>query len=196
MKMPRPVPVLALLASFPSLAPAQWNPGAGQWGRSSPNDLRVMTWNVKDAICSTNDKVAGPNNWSAVVRIVAAMKPDMLILQETGDNSGNGTGSTVDSVSQLTTTIGLFLHGGNDPFKPGNPPVTSYVQLYAPGYDLPFVFVNGVTDGFNRNAILSLSLRGLERRHARDAERHPHDRARSLRARRQRRHPRIYDGRD
>ena len=155
MKLPRCVSILAFLASFPSLAPAQWNPGAGQWGRSSPNDLRVMTWNVKDAICSTNDKVAGPNNWSAVVRIVAAMKPDLLILQETADNSGNGTGSTVDSVSQLTTTIGLFLHGGNDPFKPGNPPVTSYVQLYAPGYDLPFVFVNGVTDGFNRNAILS-----------------------------------------
>ncbi|MFT7464613.1 MAG: hypothetical protein ACI9EF_002969, partial [Pseudohongiellaceae bacterium] len=33
--------------------------------------------------------------------------------------------------------------------------VATYVQLHAPTYDLPFIFVNGITDGFNRNVIMS-----------------------------------------
>src|SRR5262249_42887812 len=119
-----------------------------------PNDVRVMTWNVQDAICSTNAKVAGQNNWSGVARIIAAFRPDVLLLQECGDNSGNGTGSTVDTVAQLTTTVGYLFHGRLDSFH-GNPAITAYVQLYAPGYDLPNVFVSPVTDGYNRNVILS-----------------------------------------
>jgi endonuclease/exonuclease/phosphatase family metal-dependent hydrolase len=49
--------------------------------------------------------------------------------------------------------IDLFFNGGPDPFEGGT--VTSYVGLFAPGYDLPFVAVSSVTDGFNRNVILS-----------------------------------------
>jgi hypothetical protein len=86
---------------------------------------------------------------------VASLRPDVLILQETGDNSGNGTGSGVDSVAELQTTIGLFFRGGNDPFKPGTPAVTAWVQKYAPGYDLPYVFVSTAHDNFNRNVICS-----------------------------------------
>jgi endonuclease/exonuclease/phosphatase family metal-dependent hydrolase len=112
-----------------------------------------MTWNVQDGICRTNDKVEGLNNWTALARVVAAMKPDVLILQETGDNSGNGTGSGVDSVSQLETTVDLFFHGGADPFEGGT--VTAYVQAYAPTYDLPYVFVSTRNDGFNRNVVVS-----------------------------------------
>ena len=77
----------------------------------------------------------------------------MLILQETGDNSGNGTGSGVDTVANLETTVELLFHGGTDPFEGGQ--VGSYVQKYAPGYDLPYVFVSNGNDGFNRNVILS-----------------------------------------
>jgi len=145
---------LVLLVVACAVAPAQFNPFAGQWGKVAPTDVRIMTWNVQDAICSTNNKVAGTNNWSAVARIIASFRPDVLILQECADNSGNGTGSTVDTVAQLTTTIGYLFHGGNDSFH-GNAAVTAYVQLYAPGYDLPYVFVSTVTDGYNRNVILS-----------------------------------------
>lgn len=134
---------------------AQWNPSAAQWGKSDPRDLRVMAYNVYDTLCSSNNKVEGLNDWTGLARIVAAMKPDVLILEETADNSGNNTGSGVDSVENLTTTLNLFLRGGNDPFKPGNPPVTAYVQKYAANFDLPYVFVSASNDGFNRNALLS-----------------------------------------
>lgn len=147
------VSLLALL--FLALpARAQWNPDAGQWRESDPDHLRVMTWNVQDAICSTTTrKKEQGGDWHALVCIVASLRPDVLIMQETGDNSGNGTGSGVDSVQNLTTTINLFLHGGTDPFLGGQ--VTSYVTKYAPDYDLPYVFVSSGNDGFNRNVILS-----------------------------------------
>lgn len=136
------------------VAHAQWNPAAGQWGKEEPTDLRFMTWNVEDGICSTSTrKTNGVTDWNALVRIVAALQPDVLVLQEVGDNSGNGTGSGVDSVTTLTQVLELFIHGGTDPFVGGT--VGSYVQLFAPGYDLPFIRVSGVTDNFNRNVVLS-----------------------------------------
>ncbi len=137
-----------------AMAYGQWDPNNGQWGKSVSTDVRVMTWNVRDGICSSNDKVEGVNNWNALVRIVAAMKPDVLLLQETGDNSGNGTGSGVDSVVNLTTTIDLFFHGGTDPFNGGSA-ITSWVQKYDPAFDMATVFVTTNSDGFNRNVILT-----------------------------------------
>ncbi|MCC6285792.1 MAG: endonuclease/exonuclease/phosphatase family protein [Phycisphaerales bacterium] len=150
------------LAGLAASVSGQWDPGTGAWGRTDPDDYRVMAWNVEDAICSTNTKsgdagLPGYNNWNACVRIVAAMRPDVLILTETGDNSGNGTGAGVDSVATLTTVLNLFLHGGTDTFN-GGVPVTSYVQLYAPGYDLPYIHVSSNHDNFNRNVILSRYL--------------------------------------
>lgn len=138
-----------------STARAQFDPAIGQWGKTDSRHVRVMTWNIEDGITSTNFKTNGANNWNALVRIVAALKPDVLILQEVGDNSGNGTGSGVDSVVNLETTLRLFFTGGADPFRGGN--VTSYVQLFSddPAYDLPHVFVSGASDGFNRNVIVS-----------------------------------------
>jgi len=134
---------------------AQWDPNNGQWGKEDPSDIRVMTWNIHDGIVSTSDnKNDGFNDWNALVHIVAALKPDVLILQEAGDQSGNGTGSGADSVGELEAAIDLFLHGGNDPFN-GGAPVTAYVQLHDSSYDLPYVFVSNITDGFNRNVILS-----------------------------------------
>ncbi len=143
--------VIAACAQF---AVAQWNPEAGQWGKEDPRDVRVMTWNVQDGLCSSNAKVEGLNNWAALVRIVAAMKPDILMLQEAGDNSGNGTGSGVDSVFILGFTIGLFFDGGTDPYNDGAE-ITSWVGKYDPAYDLNNVFVSSNTDGFNRNVIIS-----------------------------------------
>lgn len=146
--------IIGLLVLLASTASSQWDPDNAQWRESDPDNLRVMTWNVQDALCSTTTRKREQlGDWHAIVCIVASLRPDVLILQETGDNSGNGTGSGVDSVANLATTIDLFLHGGNDPFEGGT--VTSYVQKYAPGYDLPFVFVSSSNDGFNRNIILS-----------------------------------------
>ncbi len=144
----------ASLLVLSGAAIAQWNPPTAQWGKVDAADLRVMTYNVQDNICSSQPKVEGNNSWCALARMVAALKPDVLLLQETADNSGNGTGSGVDSVATLTTVIGNFLHGGTDTFL-GNTAVTAWVQKYAPNYDLPYIFVSSETDGFNRNVILS-----------------------------------------
>ncbi len=146
--------IVGLVVLFTAVAHGQWDPNNGQWRESDPDNLRVMSWNVQDSITSSSTRKREQlGDWHAIVCIIASLQPDVLILQETGDNSGNGTGSGVDSVAELTTTLDLLFHGGNDPFQGGQ--VTSYVQKYAPGYDLPFVFVSSGTDGYNRNVILS-----------------------------------------
>ncbi len=142
-----------LLAALCGSAYAQWDPFNGDWGKEDPRDLRVMTWNVQDGICSSNDKDDSYSDWNALVRIVAALQPDVLILQECGDNSGNNTGSGVDSVTELETVAHLFINGGNDPFEGGS--VGSYTKLFVPSYDLPYVFASTNSDGFNRNMIMS-----------------------------------------
>ncbi len=139
-------------------AVGQWNPAAGQWGKSDPNDVRVMTWNIEDAVCRLANKTETDHAWHATARIVAAMRPDVLILQETGDNAGNasdgdGQSGDGDTVAELETTIGLFLHGGTDPFVGGT--VAAFVQDYAPDFDLPYVWVSSLDDGYNRNVVLS-----------------------------------------
>ncbi|MEW6744819.1 MAG: endonuclease/exonuclease/phosphatase family protein [Planctomycetota bacterium] len=145
--------VLMLLVIFTgsSAVLASWDPAGGDWSKNDPRDLRVMTWNVHDGIVTTAVKQEGLNAWTAIAMILASLRPDVLIMQETGD-----TGSGVDPVPDLLTTIDLLFHGGFDPFTPGNPAVTAFVCGYAPAYyDLPFVFVSSTTDGYNRNVILS-----------------------------------------
>ena len=149
-----PVRTAAALLLLLAPASAQWNPPAGQWGKVDARDVRVMSWNVQDALCTSNDKLEGNNNWTACARTLAALRPDVVFLSECADNSGNGTGSGVDSVANLTLVIDDFLHGGVDSFN-GNVAVTSWVQKYAPGYDLPYVYVSSSSDGFNRNVVLS-----------------------------------------
>lgn len=132
---------------------ADWNPAAGQWGKSDPDDVRVMTFNILDGICSGASKAEGSTSWCALARIVAAMQPDVLIIQEAGDNQGDHGSGGVDSVANLQTTLELFIHGGTDPFLGGT--VGAYVQKYAPAFDLPYVWASSTSDGYNRNVILS-----------------------------------------
>ena len=134
---------------------AQYDPLNAQWGKLDPHHIRVMTWNIEDGISSGNTKTDIVNDWNALVRVVAALQPDILVMQEVGDNSGNGQAGGLDSIGTLQNVINLFLHGGTDPYQGGG--VTSYVQKYAgdPSYDLPYVYVSEESDGYNRNVILS-----------------------------------------
>ena len=162
MRRPAPPQALPLLLAAAGLlalavpARAQWNPAAGQWGKSDPDHVRVMTWNVQDMLCTGNVKQdASFDDWTACTRIVATLRPDILVMQECGDNSGDGTSASLglDTVTELQSVADLFLHGGFDATK--GQAVTAYVQKWAPGYDLPHVFVSTSHDGFNRNVILS-----------------------------------------
>jgi len=149
------VRVIAGIAGLAFAASTQaWDPANGDWSKSDPNDFRVMTWNVQDAICSTNTKADAFNNWNAIVRVIAAMKPDVILLQECADNSANGTGGSWDSVSTLETAIDMMINGGTDTFN-GGVPVGSYIKKFDPALDYPVVFVSSDGDGFNRNVILS-----------------------------------------
>ena len=131
-----------------------WDPDNGDWSKTDPTDIRVMTWNVQDAICSTNPKGDISNDdWTGIVRTIAAMKPDVILLQECADNNGNGTGVSADSQSTLEIVVDLMINGGTDPFLGGT--VGSYIKLFDPTLDYPTVFVSSVTDGFNRNVIMS-----------------------------------------
>jgi len=151
LRCPRPV---AAFVGFFCLATVGWttnargyDPPNGEWTKSEPTDLRVMTYNVEDGIATNAEKTDGFNQWDALVRTIAALRPDVLLLQETAD------AGSVDSVSEMEVVIDLFLHGGVDVFQGGT--VTSYVQKYAPGFDMPHVFISAANDGFNRNVILS-----------------------------------------
>jgi hypothetical protein len=148
--------ILATLLLAAPLALAQWNPSAGQWGKSDPNDIRIMSWNIEDAICRNADKSETNTSasWHPLARVVAALRPDVLVMVEAADNTGNGTAGGCDSVTQLATALNLWLHGGTDPFDPGGA-VGAYVQKYAPDFDLPYVFVSTSTDNYNRNVLLS-----------------------------------------
>jgi len=143
-----------ILASIATSASAQWDPNNGDWLKSDSTDIRIMSWNVQDGICSSNDKDDNFGDWNGIVRIIASLRPDVIILQECADNSGNGTGSGVDSIATLTTVAQLLVQGGNDPFLGGT--VGSYIQLFTgTGYDLPYIYASEGNDGFNRNLILS-----------------------------------------
>ena len=132
---------------------AQWDPNNGDWGKENTRDVRVMTWNVQDGICSTNQKTDSFNNWNGIVRIIASLQPDVLILQECADNSGNGTGSGADSTAVLDDVADMLVNGGTDIYLGGT--VGSYIKKYVPSYDLPYVYSSTNSDGFNRNLIMS-----------------------------------------
>lgn len=142
---------LGLVLAAGMLIPASWawNPSSGDWLPNDPTTLRVMTWNVKDNLRSDAPKTQALVGWNGLARIVASLKPDILMLQEAGDKPSGGA----DSVADLTTACELFIHGGLDPFLGGT--VASYVQLYDPNYDLPYIWVSSSTDAYNRNVIMS-----------------------------------------
>ena len=136
---------LAAGATAATTTLAQFNPAAGQWLKDNPDHIRVMTWNIGDGLSanSAGKTANAQSQWNAIVRIIASLEPDVVLLQEVADDNG------ADSVSQVANTLDLFRNGGSG--------VTSYITAFAtPGYNLPYEYILGpATDGFNRNVILS-----------------------------------------
>ncbi|TVS08208.1 MAG: hypothetical protein EA423_02025 [Phycisphaerales bacterium] len=150
----RRITVSLVIAIFAPLAGAQWSPGQGDWTKSHQTDVRVMTYNIYEGISSMETKTDGPTQWNALAMIVAAIQPDILIIQEGGDNSNIVPGASVDSPQVLTNVMDMFINGGVDIYN-NNQPVTAYVRRYAPDFEMPYIFVSTITDNFNRNVILS-----------------------------------------
>ena len=152
-KTQRTIGILTLLL-FAPLAIAQWSPGQGDWTKSHASDVRVMTYNIKAGISSMETKTDGPTQWNALAMIVAAVQPDILIIQEGGDNSNIIPSATVDSPQVLANVMDMFINGGVDIYN-NNQPVTAYVRRYAPDFEMSYIFVSTISDNFNRNVILS-----------------------------------------
>ncbi len=121
--------------AFPAWA---FDPAAGDWSKTDPTDIRVMTWNVERNLDVSESKAEAYNSWTSIVAIVAGMKPDILLLQE----PANG-----DNQSMVENTLRQMVEGGVG--------VGAYVQKYDPSFELPFIYVSANTDGFLRNAIMS-----------------------------------------
>ena len=140
--MPNRPPQLLATAIFAILVPAlgwtAWNPSAGDWSKTVDSDLRIMTWNLNSRITPGANTDEGLYAWDSVTRIVADMRPDVWLIQEGGDST---------SQSELAALLESFIHGGAG--------IETYVQRWAPDYDLPYIYVSPTTDGYNRNVILS-----------------------------------------
>ena len=138
---------LALSIAAAPAALAQYDPAAGDWGKSDPTHLRVTTWNGQNFLSSNKRKDRVFSDWDAAVRVVATIEPDIIMIQEAGDG---------DSVGVLVGVADLFVNGGPD--NSGSTPggvATSYVKFYNPALDYPHVFVSQEGDCCNRNVILS-----------------------------------------
>ncbi len=126
------VPVIAAILGVTSPISA-YDPQNGEWERSDPTHVRVMTWNVRQHVgpgvntTPASDTQGGPTYaYDYAGRIVAAMDPDVLCLQEIVHN-----GSTALVTAAVQTFCDTYL---------------------GPGWS---VFVGAENDGFIRNAICS-----------------------------------------
>ncbi len=136
---------LAAAATMFSATPfaAAFDPAAGDWTKESASQVRVVTWNIRNSIAQNEATTNLFNKWNAAVRVVAALEADVLLLQEVGDGS---------SVSSYQALFDRFINGGIDPNT--GQPVEVYLKLFKPDLDY-FVYVPNISDGFNRNVILS-----------------------------------------
>lgn len=145
--------IAAAAALAIGLGAAAQTPQQGDWGKSHDTDIRVLTWNVEDGVRTGADKRDANNQWAAIARVLAALEPDIIVLQEAGDNAGAGDSGGADSAAELQTVLRLLVEGGQDPFEGGT--VGAYIQKYRPDLNYPYVYASTITDGFNRNVILS-----------------------------------------
>jgi hypothetical protein len=109
-----------------------FDPANGDWHKDGPTQIRVMTWNIQDAIgIGVDTTPATPTTYGSaydyVGRICHAFDPDILCMQEIEPSSSYG--GTITAVTQWAETY----------FGPG----------------VFNVYVSADSDGFNRNVILS-----------------------------------------
>ncbi len=124
---------------------AQWNPANGEWRKTEATDIRVMTLNVNRRLDTDATKQDTLSAWSAAARLIAGLRPDVLLLQE----PANG-----DPTVFIETNMQLLIEGGTDIFG-GTGEVTAYAKKYAPDFEMPYIFVSTAGDGFITNVIMS-----------------------------------------
>jgi endonuclease/exonuclease/phosphatase family metal-dependent hydrolase len=128
-----PAALAAVFYLVYSVAPAAaFDPANGDWLRASPTYVRVMTWNVLDGVGPGVDTTpASPtqigSQYDYIGRICAAMDPDVIAFQEVQHSS-----STSSVTNALQSWADQFFGAGTF-----------------------HVFVTNVSDGWNRNVILS-----------------------------------------
>ena len=109
-----------------------FDPAGGDWGKDDARHIRVLTYNVKDGIgIGVDTTPATPTTYGSqydyLGRICAAMDPDVICLQE------------VDPSADLGDTEDV---------------VQGWADTYF-GAGVLGVYVSTMTDGYNRNVILS-----------------------------------------
>lgn len=129
--------LVALLAAAPARA---YDPTNGDWTRSDPRHVRVMSWNILKGVgAGVDTNPASPTEFGSaydyIGRICQGMDPDIIAFQEVQD------GAAVTVLAGLQAWADQFFGAGT------------------------FVVFIGEGDGFNRNAILSrypfIDLTGL-----------------------------------
>ena len=120
---------LVLALPFDALG---FDPANGDWHKDDPNQVRIMTWNIRDAIgVGVSTTPAGPGNFGSaydyVGRIAHAFDPDIICFQE------------IDPASDLNATIAIVTQWAEDYF----------------GVGVYNIYVSTSTDSYNRNVTLS-----------------------------------------
>lgn len=98
--------VAAIVALAVTASSRALNIQTGDYSKNDPNFVRIMTWNVLQHLGDPNEpttpwtttQVGSPV--SAINLVVAAMNPDILLLQECGDINANLTFSQVQTAMQ------------------------------------------------------------------------------------------------
>jgi len=113
-----------------------FDPANGDWGKSDPKHIRIMTYNIEDGIGPGQDTApASPTTFGSqfdyIGRICQAMDPDVICFQES-EPANNPPAS-------VSATENAFENWVSTYFSPG-------------AYN---IYVSNVTDGFNRNVTLS-----------------------------------------
>ncbi len=110
--MKRSIPILELGAIVLSIANAAlaYNPVAGDFTKDSPQDIRIVTFNVH------GEFIDNPSHDAAFARVLQALSPDVIVFQEiNSDTTQAAIPGRLDSV--LPYGAGAWeVHGGLDTF--------------------------------------------------------------------------------
>ena len=126
------VQVLAVVVAAAAQPVRAFDPAAGDWGKSDPTHVRIMTFNVQDGIgIGVSTTPATPTSvgsqWAYIGLIAQALEPDVICLQE------------IEPSSTVAGTQTWVQNWADEYFGPG----------------VMNVYVSTAWDSFNRNVNLS-----------------------------------------